>query len=151
MILKSIILRPILKEDLEEIYKINNEVQAFPWTFKALSEEFQNPFFKGLTATLKDNPQVIGYIFTRINGPELEVMSIGVAVKYQRNSIARQLLNEALKGLGQGGKAFLEVSETNEGAISLYKKVGFSVFSQRKNYYPDGTAALCLKLNIAKS
>jgi ribosomal-protein-alanine N-acetyltransferase len=33
---------------------------------------------------------------------------------------------------------FLEVRRSNSGAISLYESMGFSVVSERKNYYPNG-------------
>jgi ribosomal protein S18 acetylase RimI-like enzyme len=43
----------------------------------------------------------------------------------------------------------LEVSENNLGALTLYKKMGFQISGTRKAYYPDGSSAICMKLNIA--
>jgi ribosomal-protein-alanine N-acetyltransferase len=49
---------------------------------------------------------------------------------------------------------FLEVARDNAAAIALYKKMGFSLISTRKNYYQINNTrvdALVMMLDYAKS
>ena len=143
--------RPIAKEDLKTLVAINNMVQTNPWTQEAIKNEIERG--KGWVATsLRDQKEEItGYIFVREVSPELEIMTLAVALEYQRNGVGQKLLGEVIKKSSKVGQIWLEVSHTNEAALSLYKKMGFETFNTRKAYYPDGTDAVCMKLKLAKT
>jgi ribosomal protein S18 acetylase RimI-like enzyme len=42
----------------------------------------------------------------------------------------------------------LEVKESNKGAIKLYKKLGYAKFTQKEDYYDDGSTAICFEKRI---
>jgi ribosomal-protein-alanine N-acetyltransferase len=137
------------RDHLPEIFKLNNLVQTFPWTKKNLQDEFENPIFIGLVA--KDHEKIIGYLLGRHIDLGVEVMTLGVHMEHQRQGIATKLLSSFMgHGSSHPAKAILlEVSENNLGALTLYKKMGFQISGTRKAYYPDGSSAICMKLNIA--
>lgn len=75
----------------------------------------------------------------QIGESEFEVLNVAVLPTYRRLGIARALL---LKLTQTPGSYFLEVRESNDGARSLYRSLGFSEVGRRPHYYqfPDETA-----------
>jgi ribosomal protein S18 acetylase RimI-like enzyme len=62
-------------------------------------------------------------------------------------------MQQAILELAQAGaeRLFLEVGESNEAAISLYKKNGLSEVARRRNYYGPGQDALLLSRPLEKN
>ena len=77
---------------------------------------------------------------------EAEILTLGVTPKVQRQGIGSGLLWFAEKGLEKEGctRFFLEVSASNPSALGLYKNLNYKEFSKRRNYYPDGSDAICM-------
>ncbi len=93
-------IRPINKDDVKEIFKINNSVQGNPWTRNAIQSEIENPLSLGWVSL--DKVVITGYIFIRKNGSEAEIMTVGVSAEYQRKGIGLKLISHALGQLPQG-------------------------------------------------
>ena len=64
-----------------------------------------------------------------IQGSSVYLFALETRPEYRRQGLALQFLNQLAQWLGaRGYKALLlQVSETNEGALCLYKKAGFSI------------------------
>jgi polysaccharide biosynthesis protein PslH len=79
---------------------------------------------------------VAGFLASRQTAPgEREILDIAVDTEYRRRGIARRLLDEELST--HRGAWFLEVRESNSGAIALYESLGFHRFAVRPDYYSD--------------
>ena len=81
---------------------------------------------------------------------EAEILTFGVLPRIQREGIGSGLLWFAEKALEKEGctRFFLEVSDANLAARNLYNKLNYKEFSIRKNYYPDGSHAVCMEKQI---
>jgi ribosomal-protein-alanine N-acetyltransferase len=66
--------------------------------------------------------------------PEREVLNIAVKPEFRRQGLAALLLGHELK---RKANIFLEVRESNVGAIQLYKNAGFMQLSRRRHYYDN--------------
>jgi [ribosomal protein S18]-alanine N-acetyltransferase len=92
--------------------------------------------------------RIVGFAMLRILGAECELLSVAVERKMRGKGIARALLNAAFDDLRLTpvNAMFLEVDETNAGAIGLYRSMGFKDIGTRKGYYPhaDGSVAAAL-------
>lgn len=98
---------------------------------------------------LQADPQVFtlhepsGFLIGRCVAGEAELLTLAVAPEARRQGLGARLvaafLAEALAR--QSETAFLEVSESNAPAISLYAAKGFAQAGRRRAYYhaPDGT------------
>ena len=81
-------------------------------------------------------------------------MTIGVEPRYARSGLGWRLMQAAMReALVKGSEAlFLEVDETNQAAIGLYRKLGFNKVGERRAYYQDKagqrTAALVMRLDL---
>ncbi len=76
----------------------------------------------------------------------MDLNYIWVDESFRRKGIASNLVQKMLLEArkNQIGKVVLEVSESNENAILLYKKMGFQIVSRRKKYYGNQDALLMM-------
>ena len=142
-------LRPVSEQDLQQIKHINDLVQSIPWSLNEILSEFDqnNPY--SLCATGGDG-KILGYLFIRNVGSDLEITTLCVAPSAQRQGVAKGLLKEIIKTKPPGAGILLEVSEKNAPAVSLYKALGFQIQGIRQHYYRDDSNALLMKLDLAK-
>ncbi len=135
------------EKELSDILKLERELFEDPYSEETLRKELKLPFSLGLTAKL--DGEVAGYCLAWLIGETCEIHRIGVKRELQGMGIGRELLKTLFKIARERGakEAILEVNEKNYRAISLYKHLGFSKVSERKNYYRNDHA-LILKLNL---
>lgn len=76
----------------------------------------------------------------------MDLNYIWVDASSRRKGIASKLVQKLLLEAQKDkiDKVVLEVSESNEKAILLYKKMGFEIVSKRKNYYGNQDALLMM-------
>lgn len=73
---------------------------------------------------------------------EIEIISVFTKEEYRNCNKASNLIN-SLKNIGN--VIFLEVNENNYKAFNLYKKLGFSIYNKRENYYNNKDTAILMK------
>jgi [ribosomal protein S18]-alanine N-acetyltransferase len=80
--------------------------------------------------------QVVGFLVTRQTAPgEREILNLAVDPAQRRRGVARALLETELGR--EKTQWFLEVRESNLGAITLYQSAGFRVAGRRESYYSN--------------
>lgn len=87
--------------------------------------------------------ELAGFIMLQITD-EVNIISVAVKKEYRNLGLATRLINKAeelTKEIGLKAVS-LEVNFTNITAYLLYKKLGFTVRRERKNYYADGQSCL---------
>jgi ribosomal-protein-alanine N-acetyltransferase len=92
-----------------------------------------------------------GFILARVVADEAEILTLAVDPAAQRAGIGRALMGQAVSTAGLRGAAamFLEVSEANAAARTLYAACGFSEVGRRTRYYAGGVDALVLRATIS--
>ncbi|HEX2871088.1 MAG TPA: ribosomal protein S18-alanine N-acetyltransferase [Polyangiaceae bacterium] len=83
--------------------------------------------------------RVVGFLLAWRAADELHLTDLGVTAAARRRGIARQLLAD-LRGLGAQHESrviLLEVRESNEPALELYRVLDFVELDRRARYYPD--------------
>jgi len=124
-----------------------------PWEAGALARIMALSGGFGWLAWEDDEPA--GFILVRDLGSECEVLSLGVAPRWRRRGIARDLLRTAFAEAQRRGlpSVVLEVAVDNVAAGDLYAAAGFAAVGRRARYYrrPDGRAdALILRLALPR-
>jgi ribosomal protein S18 acetylase RimI-like enzyme len=102
---------------------------------------------------LEYKTEIVGYGLVLINrGTSLaRLYSICTLQEFQGFGLATKLLTELEKRTADDKDCAylrLEVKADNKSAIKLYKKMGYVKFTQKKNYYEDGSTALCFEKRI---
>ena len=108
----------------------------------ALTEDFheRSPEWVGPLALVSERAgEVTGFFIGREAANEAEVLNLAILPKYRRQGHAGALLLAALEEMRSRGaqSVFLEVRESNLGAIAFYESFGFSKIGRRKIYYRD--------------
>ena len=91
----------------------------------------------------QDN-QIVGYLAIQKTFFDIHILGIGVLESYRNNSIAKKLTQELISyfEVSDFNKILLEVRQSNDIAMSLYKSFGFKQYGVRKNYYVNEDAKL---------
>lgn len=133
--------------DLDDIYELDAQTFAMPWSKEALSYDIlenDNAF----VIVAEYEGEFAGYadIWTVLD--EADLNSIAVRVDFRRKGIGDAIMLAMTEMLSANGVATinLEVRVSNMPAIKLYKKYGFNECGVRPGYYLDnGEDALIMK------
>ena len=133
--------------DLDDIYDLDVQTFAMPWSKEALSYDIlenDNAF----VIVAEYEGEFAGYadIWTVLD--EADLNSIAVRVDFRRKGIGDVIMLAMTEMLSANGVATinLEVRVSNMPAIKLYKKYGFNECGVRPGYYLDnGEDALIMK------
>ena len=133
--------------DLDDIYELDMQTFAMPWSKEALSYDIlenDNAF----VIVAEYEGEFAGYadIWTVLD--EADLNSIAVRVDFRRKGIGDAIMLAMTEMLSANGVATinLEVRVSNMPAIKLYKKYGVNECGVRPGYYLDnGEDALIMK------
>ncbi len=145
-------IRPARPADVPALGQLERACFTDPWTDRSLAEAVRSEL--GVAFVAMDRGQVAGYVLARHAGGSGEILNLAVAPATRRTGVGRALLEAALGGLAGVGvtEVFLEVRESNGGALALYQGRGFRIAGTRRGYYrlPDEDA-LVLRLDLPLS
>ena len=133
--------------DLDDIYELDVQTFAMPWSKEALSYDIlENDNAFVIVAEYKGEFAGYADIWTVLD--EADLNSIAVRVDFRRKGIGDAIMLAMIEMLSTSGVATinLEVRVSNMPAIKLYKKYGFNECGVRPGYYLDnGEDALIMK------
>jgi len=127
------------EDDLDAVALLEQECFSAPWSRNSLMESLARPEYTFLVAQADE--QVIGYAGMVRTLDEADVTDVAVFSQH-RGQGAGKMLVEGLKdeARAQGvAVIYLEVRQSNAGAIALYRGCGFTENGLRKNFYENPT------------
>jgi ribosomal-protein-alanine N-acetyltransferase len=130
--------------DAPALYRLAAASFARPWSSDALHEELAAPGVRGLIAG--EGGRAVGFLLGRAVAGEAEILLLGVLELERRRGVGRMLLEHYLNELrdARTRRVTLEVRESNEPALALYRAAGFLPCGRRPRYYAGGESALLL-------
>ncbi len=130
---------PLTPEDVTALPAIHEEDFVRPWTESEFAALLEQDTVFGFAAREVGNPHagIVGFVLARLAAGEAEILTVAVSRDRRRQGIGWQLMDAVLRELhAQRAEAlFLEVDETNQPAIALYRRLGFGQVGHRPNYY----------------
>jgi ribosomal-protein-alanine N-acetyltransferase len=149
---ESYTIRQFEPEDIKSVIGINHQ---------CLPENYPEQFFLGLHyhapkafhVALNAEGKVIGYImcrierglsgFGRLPTKKGHIVSVAVIDASRNAGVGTALITTAMEGMSDYGanEFFLEVRKSNEAALAVYGKLGFTVKRVLRGYYRDGEDA----------
>ena len=122
-------------DDIPQIIEIMNRGYHQNWD----SNYYKNLISDGnsFTYVLSLNAEIVGFITGKKSRDICDIYMIIVDIKYRRQGFANLLLSKTITALSdlKITEFFLEVAETNNQAINLYQKNGFTAVNRRIGYY----------------
>ena len=136
----SVVIRPLVEEDLEEILIIEQATYPTPWTEGIFRDELKAEGRVYLVA--EQTGEVVGYSGLMVVLPEAHVTSVTVDPNRRGSRIGtRLMLNVSREALVLGANSLtLEVRVSNRNAQALYQRFGMAPVGVRKRYYKDEDA-----------
>ena len=133
--MSDIKIRPLIKEDIPFVARLEAVCFSMPFTEKALNELFLNTSWHFFVAT--ENDTVVGYISFYCILDETEIVNVCVMPELRGKGIGRALTKCAIDFNREtnGSKVMLEVRKSNTPAIKLYESLGFIPVGVSKNHY----------------
>ena len=125
---------------------------AASWSEDALRETEKLP---GVCAFVSERGDIVsGIVVGRQVLDEAEILNLAVIEGMRRQGEGRALVASILRRFTELGvsRVFLEVRESNAGAIAFYQGLGFQAVGVRRDYYQDPKeAATVMELRLDKS
>ncbi|MCH5268411.1 MAG: ribosomal protein S18-alanine N-acetyltransferase [Lachnospiraceae bacterium] len=128
-------LRRMQESDLPQVLEIEDKCFYVPWHNYGFLSAMESDSTCYLVA--ESQKKVVGYMGFSYALDEGDLCKIAVHPDMQRQGIGKEMLEQGimtLKGLGVT-HIFLEVRVSNEGAIALYRQIGFQEIGIREHYY----------------
>ena len=119
---------------IDEIMEIERSSFSVPWRaddFTASAE------YGTVAASLAENGRLLGYGCLVVVADEAEVTNLAVSADERRRGIGGGILDFLIGTAAESSvsRLFLEVRESNSGAIALYSSRGFKAVGRRPGYY----------------
>ena len=134
-------IRPMTKEDISEVTRLDQESFSLPWPERAFENELYNQMARAWVIDMPDHPEMglIGSLILWLIIDEAHIATIAIDKKFRKQGIAKVLLAHALLSVQKEGAicSLLEVRRSNMAALSLYQSLGFYQVGERKGYYSD--------------
>ena len=126
---------PLTVQDIPAVEEIERENYSLPWSGSAFMDALDRDYDRFLKA--ETDGRLAGYCGYLRSFETADITNVTVLRQFRRRGIARQLLTTLMKmGRQEGVSRFtLEVRRSNEGAIALYKSLGYREEGVRRGYY----------------
>jgi ribosomal-protein-alanine N-acetyltransferase len=129
-------------QDVDVVLGIETLCFPSPWSRQQFVDEIQcNPLSRPMVIRKRegDGYAILAYCVCWVVAGELHVNNIAVHPDYRRQGCGEWLMRWALALADESGckRIVLEVRTSNEGAIRLYRKLGFEVLGTAPGYYED--------------
>jgi len=148
--------------------ELSDIIPVMEINLRTLPEHYSDYFYESLLEELPEafivaeiSGKIVGYIMCKIehgfsNFKKLgfvkkgHVVSVAVIDEHRRKGYGSVLVDESVKGviIIQCSELYLEVRCSNNDAVRLYEKLGFSIIQRLKAYYRDGEDAYVMAIEI---
>jgi ribosomal-protein-alanine N-acetyltransferase len=130
-------IRALTLADLNDIEDIEHRSYDTPWSRSMFAGELAKPASLCLGAF--EGEQLAGYLIVSRYVDAWHIMNIAVSPDFRRRGIATALLERLFELTDDRSRRgyTLEVRVSNDGAIRVYERLGFTARGIRRGYYTD--------------
>lgn len=136
-------IQAIAASNVGDLIYIGRSVNLSPWSAKSYLEELRNPE-SIMLRLVSDENKTLGFVVGRLvktgeDNLDAEIYNIAVKVSEQGKGYGQRLLSAFMGRCHERGvcSVWLEVRESNETAISFYKRNGFVQVQRRNHFYTE--------------
>ena len=126
----------VTERHIGQIEALETQCFSCPWTAAQLRSQLKDEHHEFI-AVLDENDTVLGYVGMMYVLDEGYISNVAVAPAARRKGIADDLIETLTEIARERELSFvtLEVRQSNDPAIRLYEKHGFTEVGRRRNYY----------------
>lgn len=148
--MSGILIRRAGREDIDALAELDRECFPDPWSRESYRQEMEENRLAYYLIAL-DGKRAVGYAGLWMIVDEGHITNVAVIPEERGRHIASDLLERLIRETSRLGTCAytLEVRKSNEAAIGLYERFGFSVEGMRPKYYEsDGEDALIMWMRL---
>lgn len=150
----AVVIRPATARDLVTIASIEAMAFSDPWTYDSLATALGLDHVRFLVAEEAGGTvqRMVGYVVALVVGDEGEIADLAVHPAVRRGGVGAMLLASVEEEASRSGvrSLYLEVRESNDAALALYRGRGFEAVGRRRGYYRHPVEdALVLRRTLA--
>jgi len=144
----SMLIRLLDASDLDAVMEIEAASFVEPWSRSLFTEEIAQPTRRYLIAL--EGETVCGYGGIMLVGEDAHLVTLAVAPGHRELGVASRLMVDLVETARDHGVRHLtlEVRESNEAALELYRKFGFKPAGLRQAYYTTEDAVVMWATDI---
>jgi ribosomal-protein-alanine N-acetyltransferase len=133
----GLVLRTMVVADIDEVHALEQSVFPHPWS----RANFVDSLASGYDAWVlreADEGALAGYFLVMYAVDEAHLLDVAVSGARQGSGLGRFLLDRiAARSRAKGmASILLEVRPSNERALQVYARYGYTQIGRRKGYYP---------------
>jgi ribosomal-protein-alanine N-acetyltransferase len=133
----SLTLRPMVVADIDDVHALERSVFPHPWS----RANFLDSLSSGYDAWVLREPDegaLAGYFLVMYAVDEAHLLDVAVSGARHGTGLGRFLLDRIAARSREKGMAsiLLEVRPSNERALQVYARYGYTQIGRRKGYYP---------------
>lgn len=124
------------KDNCAQAFLLQQHCHPVPWSRALFESCFEDMYF---AYQLVEQSKCVGYYVGLVVGPEATLMDIGIDQEHRGKRFAHVLMNhfELQCKSRNAEECWLEVRESNQAALALYRKWQFAEIEVRANYYEN--------------
>ena len=134
--------RAMKEDDLDLVLDVEVRAYSFPWSRGNFRDSLRSGYMADLLLDGSGPEALVGYFVAMPGVEEVHLLNLTVAPSRQRQGHARTLLDRVHSRAiaAQAKTLWLEVRASNQRALHLYEKRGFSRVGLRRGYYPAASS-----------
>lgn len=119
----------------KQLEDIHTRCFDYGWSEGVFADLLIKPHHR--TYVFETDGEIVSFVVMTVVAGEGEILTIATDPDFQKQGLARMLLDQVIKTLkGEGAESlFLEVATDNPAALRLYEGCGFRKTGRRKAYY----------------
>jgi ribosomal-protein-alanine N-acetyltransferase len=132
------VVRRFHADDVESLMAVGIESpEAAKWSKESYLQHSKDS--GAVLFVTQDGGDITGFLFGRVVGDQGEILNLAVRQGQRRLGRGKALISKAAEEFESRGvkSVYLEVRESNTGAIAFYERQGFAKTGRRKGYYRD--------------
>lgn len=141
-------IRKATSADADAIFSLEKQLFLDFYSLQTISNDIKNK--NNIYYVWEEDGNIVGYSLLSYIFEEGNLAKIAVSKEYQHKGIATALYLKCEEEAKKKGvtKIYLEVSENNQSALNLYKKLNFTKEWVRSKYYSDLSDAIILEKKL---
>ena len=142
------IVREMVKEDLDEIVSIESSLYKDVWNKDAYLRDLENEI--AFNYVLEHDGVILGYYGFWLMFDNIDITKVSIRKELQGKGLSKILMEDMFNRISNSdiNTITLEVRVSNKVAISLYEKYGFKKISVREKYYENVEDAYVMQREV---
>jgi ribosomal-protein-alanine N-acetyltransferase len=126
-------------DSLDDVVSLEAASFSNPWSREILARDLRNPDVSRVYVLRARDGALLAFCACWFIADEVHINTLAVKAAVQRRGLATRLLRHVFAEAAAAGvrRATLEVRRSNEAALRLYERLGFSVQGIRRDYYSN--------------